>query len=104
MSNTSTLVLGRLYRVDTGNILALCAIECEQRVSVSDVAFGTEFRTQGSTSDLREKFGILHACHLVIHFGERGEAYFIRENDQHVPLTDCNDLKLVAVELPYMGH
>ena len=104
MNDQKTPVLNGLYRIDIGGHPTLCATEFNHRVAVTDVLIGTEFRTQGSTDELRTQFDVRHACHLTLCFGDRGEAYFTRDNGEHIELRNCADLRLVVCELPYAGH
>lgn len=104
MTDTKSLVLGGHYRVDARGTLERCITNARDRVLISDIAIGTKFRTQGSTASLREKHAITHACLLEHHFDERGKVYFMRENGQHIELADCADLRLMVLELPYIGH
>lgn len=104
MKRTTILETRRVYRIDDQGTALVDKDNPEFTMRISDIPLGTEFSTHGSTPVLREEFDIRHACQLTLCFGERGEAYFSRENGQHLELFDCKDLRLKVTELPYAGH
>ena len=104
MNKVAAPRLGHSYRVDIRNGIALCAIESNERIDFAEVSPGTEFTTKGSTPMLREQKCITHATHLVLHFDERAVPYFCTENDAHIEIASCEDLRLTVVDIPYMGH
>ena len=104
MNKIAALRVCHSYRVDICNGIALRATESSERIDFADVSQGTEFVTKGSTPTLREQKCITHATHLVLHFDERAVPYFCTENDAHIEIASCADLKLTVIDIPYIGH
>jgi len=104
MNTQSGVCIGRSYRVDVQEGVALCAIDVNERIDFADLSPGTEFLTIGSTPSLREKFNITHAACLVLHFDERSVPYFSTAHEVHIEVLSCRDLRLTVVDVPHDGH